>query len=358
MKRFEITPNTFRVADFIGWQREGSLRLNPAFQRRSVWRPGARSYFIDTLARGLPVPLIFVRERVDLDQQKVVREVVDGQQRLRTVIAFVDPGSLADFDQDSDGFAIRREHNPRLAGRPFSSFPEETKRDILGYRFSVQILPSDAEDREVLQIFARLNSTGIRLNAQELRNAAWFGKFKTRMYELSYGQLERWLGWSLFNEDQVSRMLEVELVSDVVVNMIQGLAGKSQPNIDRHYEKYDTDFPHSVEIGRRFEHTMDAIDALYGTSIATSVFRRQMHFFSLWAYVYDRMYGLGSPLQKEIPNALPHGLNSRIDEASRRFGAGELPVEVLEAVSGAATDLGRRKTRLDFTASILDGKTS
>lgn len=356
MKRFDITPTSFRVADFVGWQREGTLELNPSFQRRSVWRAGARSYFVDTLARGLPVPLIFIRERIDLASQAVIRDVVDGQQRLRTVIGFVDESLIAQFDTDKDRFVIAREHNAALAGKPFKELPEGTRRDILGYRFSVQILPPEVEDRDVLQIFARLNSTGTRLNSQELRNAAWFGEFKTEMYALAYAELERWLKWRVFAEDQISRMSEVELVSDLVINMMQGITGKSQALIGRYYKRFDASFPDSIEVGRRFAQVMNAIDQVYGPAIHRGSLRRQMHFFTVFAYFYDRMFGLGSSLERRRARPLPAALRTRLTEVDRRFSEGPLPIEVLEAVSGAATDLGRRRTRFDFLAAICDGQ--
>ena len=46
MKSYELTPNQFRVADFLSWLKDGSLNLNPPFQRRSVWKPAAKSYLI------------------------------------------------------------------------------------------------------------------------------------------------------------------------------------------------------------------------------------------------------------------------------------------------------------------------
>lgn len=81
----DIKRTLFSVSDFLTWQKAGLLDLSPPFQRRSVWKPGAKSYLIDTVVRSLPTPLIFLRERVDLDSLQVTREVIDGQQRLRTL---------------------------------------------------------------------------------------------------------------------------------------------------------------------------------------------------------------------------------------------------------------------------------
>jgi hypothetical protein len=75
----------YRVGDFVTWQREGTLVLNPNFQRRPVWEKGAKSYLIDTILRGLPMPIIFLRDiRTDLKTLKSGRDVVDGQQRIES----------------------------------------------------------------------------------------------------------------------------------------------------------------------------------------------------------------------------------------------------------------------------------
>jgi hypothetical protein len=356
MKRFEITPNQFRVADFITWQREKTLKLSPPFQRRSVWKAGAKSFFIDTLARGLPVPLIFIRERIDLEKQTVVREIVDGQQRLRTVFSFVDARLLDDFSPATDKVLVRKDHNPDLAEKPFGELPKGAKNQILGYRFSVYTLPPDVEDRDVLQMFARLNATGVRLNHQELRNAEWFGEFKSTMYSLAYEQLERWMRWGLFPSDKLSRMQEVEFVSDLVVNMRQGLTGKSQAVLGKYYRTNDEHFPQKEEIARRFRRVMDVVDDVYGARISQGAFTRVMHFFTLFAYLYDKMYGLGSTLNRRAPDPVPANLPKHLALVDARFRSGELPRRVAEAVAGAATDVGKRRTRLEFLAGICDGK--
>jgi uncharacterized protein with ParB-like and HNH nuclease domain len=82
-------PQTYSISDFIEWQNAETLILNPNFQRNAVWKREASSYFIDTLLRGYPSPKIFLRTIVDTKSMRSVREVVDGQQRLRAIFAFV-----------------------------------------------------------------------------------------------------------------------------------------------------------------------------------------------------------------------------------------------------------------------------
>jgi len=136
------------------------------------------------------MPVIFLRERkTNLSSLKTIKEVVDGQQRIRTILSYINPKLLADYNQDKDYFEIKKNHNLELSKKKFDDLDEETRRDILEYKFGVHILPSDMEDRDVLQIFARMNASGVKLNNQEIRNALYTGPFKTTAYELA---LNRW----------------------------------------------------------------------------------------------------------------------------------------------------------------------
>ena len=111
----------YRVSDFIAWQRGQTLELNPNFQRRPVWKKSAKSFLIDTILRGLPIPIIFLRDlRTDLKTLKAKREVVDGQQRIRTIFSFVDPSLVPKYKPDRDDFAIDGNHNPDLANQKYA----------------------------------------------------------------------------------------------------------------------------------------------------------------------------------------------------------------------------------------------
>jgi hypothetical protein len=57
MQEYDVRKTQFAVADFVSWQRDKSIDLNPKFQRRSVWKPDAKSYFMDTVVKGLPAPI-------------------------------------------------------------------------------------------------------------------------------------------------------------------------------------------------------------------------------------------------------------------------------------------------------------
>ena len=346
----DIKHQQFKVSDFLSWQREGSLVLSPSFQRRPVWRPSAKSFFIDTVVRGLPVPIIFIRERINLTTQTAIREIVDGQQRLRTLFTYIDGGSLPDFNKDRRPIDVSPQHNKELAGKQFAKLSEDTQRRILGYEFSTHVLPPDTEDRDLLMIFARLNSTGVQLNGQELRNAEFYGVFKSAAYELALEQLERWRTWRIFNEEQIARMGEVELTSDLLMTMIDGLTGKSQPKLNALYTKYDASFPQESASSTRFRRVMDTIDDVLGNRMPTTVFSSEVYFYSLFILFYDLLYGLESPLSKAgSPKKInPQMLRERMLEVSSNFRSESVPENVLDAIRRASADLGHRRTRHEY----------
>src|SRR5258708_5257095 len=112
MRDAQTLRTQYRVSDFLVWQKDGALKLNPNFQRRPVWKKGAKSYLIDTILRGLPVPIIFLRDLPsDLKTFKPQRDVVDGQQRIRTILSYIDPKLLSDFDKERDDFTLSKIHN-------------------------------------------------------------------------------------------------------------------------------------------------------------------------------------------------------------------------------------------------------
>jgi len=354
MQPYQVSKTNYKVSDFITWTKAGTLILSPSFQRRSVWPVGAKSYLIDTIVRGLPIPIIFLREqKTDLDSLEPKREVVDGQQRIRTLLAFIVPKLVKNFDPDRDNFTIKAAHNKDLAGKTFKDLPADVRQTILDYQFSVHILPSSIDDREVLQIFARMNSTGLKLNAQELRNAAFFGEFKTSMYAISAEQLSRWRKWRVFTEAQISRMAEVEITSEFAQLMMKGIVGKTQKAIDNLYKDLEDEWPEKAEVERRFRHCMEEMDNTIGADMANTAFTNRAAFHGLFAAVYAAAFEIGSPMKKKKAEPLPANFKARILKISDAIRVAKAPDKVMEALARRTTHKDSRKTVIDYLGTQL-----
>ena len=345
MESLNVAKTQYKVSDFLSWQRARTLVLSPRFQRRGVWNPGAKSYLIDTIVRGLPIPIIFLREqKSDLGSLEPKREVVDGQQRLRTLISYIDPTLLSDHNPNRDDFQVKAVHNPQLANRNFSELPAEFRQRILDYEFSVHVLSSGVDDREVLSIFARMNSTGVRLNSQELRNARFFGGFKTSMYGTALGHLPRWRTWRIFREDDIARMQEVELTSEFAFLMLSGMTAKSEATLDQLYEEKDDQYPEREEVERRFNVIMDTIDDKLSAKDEFRLFRRRALFYGLFAFLYEIQFGIGSPLDSTRPKPVSAKAISGIKAVGESIHSKTAPEIVLESITRRNTNLQERAT--------------
>lgn len=351
MKNWEVLKTMYKVSDFLSWQRNNTLVLSPSFQRRPVWQPGAKSYLIDTIIRGLPIPIIFLRDqKTDLSSLESIREIVDGQQRIRTLISFIEPSSLKDYEPQRDDFTIQTVHDRELAGKKFTGLGTDIKQLILDYTFSVHIFPSQVDDREILEIFARLNSTGVKLNPQELRNANYYGEFKTSMYHLASEQLERWRNWKVLTEYNLARMDEVEITSEFIILILRGLTSKSQSSINKIYKdkNEDEDFPERIEAEKRFRTVMDTIDDKLGNNIRYLPFRKETMFYHLFLIIYHLIYGIGSSLQPMHPKRISSDQISKIIRLGERIESKRAPDEVIQSVARRTTNLNSRTAVFNY----------
>ena len=273
-------PRAFSISDLYDWYNQSptQLVLNPKFQRRAVWSPQSKSYLINTILLGLPLPIFFLRQNTDPKTKKTVREVVDGQQRLRAIFDFID-----------NGFQLRKAQNEEYGGRYFSELPPEVQSEFLSYELTVNVLV-DLDDKDVLDIFARLNSYGVKLNNQELINAKYFGYFKQLVYSLGFDFTKYWEINKLFTSANIMRMKEAEFVSELLVAMLEGI--QDLKSIDKFYAKYDEVFDNRLEIADRFAQTMDYIANLYDGNFSNTSYNSTPLFYSLFTAIYHLNYGV------------------------------------------------------------------
>jgi hypothetical protein len=352
-----ITRTLFTVADFLAWQRDGSLNLSPSFQRRPVWKPQAKSYLIDTVVRGLPTPIVFLRQITDTSTLKTVREVVDGQQRIRTLLSYVDRGVFKDWNDQLDPFEISRQHNPEIASKRFSDLDERTKKSILGYEFSAHVLPNDTSDQQVLDIFRRMNATGTKLNRQELRNAEFFGEFIQSVYNSALRSLDIWRKWKVFTEDNIARMEEAEFVSELYIMMLNGITSKNQDTIDRFYGQNDTHFPGRSQLESRLDEMINDIDTSYGNEMASSQLSNRILLYPMLAGYYDLVYGFGGDLSTRANRKALASLARAIPEIDSKLATREqLPMDVQEALISRSGHRNNREALTNFIKPLLAAK--
>lgn len=327
------------INDFREWRNRGQLEISPKFQRRSVWNQNAKSYLIDTILRNQPMPKIFIREITDPKTKITTREIVDGQQRIRTILAFID-----------DGFKVSKIHNVDFGGKLFSDLPENTQTEFLDYGISVDTL-SGMTDREVLDVFARLNTYSVKLNKQELLNANYFGYFKQTVYNLGWDYYEFWLQNKILTDNMVARMGEAEIVGDLIIAMLNGI--QSKRSADKYYKEYDQKFARKEELTQKFHDIMDLIANLYGDQLSDSAFNTVPNFYGLFVSLYHMQYEIPalSSKRKAITKEDFPKITNAIEQLNDILLSPEGEknhFDFVKSTKDATTDIPARTTRCEY----------
>lgn len=168
-----------QIRDMI--QRREAINLHPEYQRRLRWSDTQKSRLIESLLLNIPVPPVFFYE-----SEAARYEVMDGQQRLNTINDFF-----------LGGFALSglKVLTP-LNGLRYPKASPRVKRTLDRATLSAIVLLMETESERPTQgtlsltdirrlVFDRLNTGGMKLNQQELRNAQNPGAFNEAIVSLS-----------------------------------------------------------------------------------------------------------------------------------------------------------------------------
>lgn len=180
-------------ADLFRMYNKGTLNISPEFQREIVWPNPAQTRFIDSLVKQLPIPSMCFS--YDYKTQRWL--VIDGLQRMATIIKFLDnaPWTLSKLD-DID---------PLLSGQINSSFADTDSplhqyfERVENLSVPVTVLRCDYSKKShtnfLFTIFHRLNTGGLKLNNQEIRNCIYSGPFNDLLRNLNRDK-----GWIKLNK--------------------------------------------------------------------------------------------------------------------------------------------------------------
>lgn len=300
-------PQTYTIAEILKWQSDGEVELNPKFQRGSVWSPAAKTYLIDSILNGYPIPKLLFRTTVDRDSRRTLRDVVDGQQRLRAIFQFAD--NRLTLSNKSSNFE----------GKTYKTLEPNDQDTFLNYKLTCEQLLG-ASDEDVLEVFLRINSYTVPVNEAELRNATYDNAFSDLVKSIVETATYLWEVGTLSARQRV-RMLDQSMVAELVSYFMEGVADGGESRITRFYrtaaDLAADDLPARVDIEERLRETTQLLRGFEGTPIA-----QRPHFSMLFAAV---LFARGDlPTGRLIFEGLPAPSAMLQDEEAIRFGIGQL----------------------------------
>lgn len=176
LPKIHLTKSDYAIPHILDFVKKDTWNnLRPEYQRRLVWDTKKKSKFIESLLMNLPIPPIFLYEF-----DTAAYEVMDGQQRITTVCEF--------FNNE---FKLKGlEELVPLNNLSYLDLSESIKRELLRGRIPAITVErtrghQDRKGEIQREVFNRLNTGGVTLNAQEMRNSNFSGTFNELLLELA-----------------------------------------------------------------------------------------------------------------------------------------------------------------------------
>jgi len=232
------------------------LNLSPPYQRNFIWSITDQRYLIDSIGKSNPIPNFFLLQKND-----GILEMVDGQQRSRTILSFVEQQFT---DLDNEFFST-------------TLYPNFWK-----YEFPVTII-TDVEGESIERFYAIVNKTGVHLNKPEVRKADYYDTVLLNLVnEITESKKFKLL--KVFSESSLKRMNDTEFVSELIVLIKKGHVDKKN-HLDEYF-KTDISKDDAAEIKAKFSMILDKVNYLNSYSeIVKTRYKQRNDFYSLFDFI-------------------------------------------------------------------------
>ncbi len=349
------------VSWFLDLKEKDQLNLDPPYQRRSVWSPRDKRFFIDTILNNYPAPPIFLHKTIDANGRSTFH-VVDGKQRLQTIIEFTDnrvriPDDFGDVN---------------LQSKRWRDLDRPSKDRLWNYVLIVEML-NDVSDAPIRNIFDRINRNSRKLTPQEMRHAKYDGWFIN--FVETEAEKAEWRKFGVVTPARIKRMADVQFMSELFAIILEGqMRGFDQNALDALFANYEDideapmlvedDFVNRVEsakgkIAELLRLQPDLIDYL----------KVQSHFYTLWAYIcleqerypgndkfaarYKGFLDVVSQLLVSPPEEAEQVIEG--EQAAELFGRQAI-LSYARNVRGASTDQRPRDRRYEGLCTAIHGQ--
>jgi hypothetical protein len=248
---------TWSISDLIKTHEGGNLNLNPPYQRRFIWSLEDQQILIESIANNYPIPNLFLLEKATGKY-----DMVDGQQRSRTIIGFFN-GDFEDFDGN------------KFQKKLYPAFEK--------YQISVIVIEKiSKDDLSIEEFYGLVNSAGVHLNRPEIKKAEYYDtKFLKLINKCnSYSHFKE-LG--LFTDTVLKRMNDMDFTSELIVLLKDGITDKKE-KVDKAFEN-DIEQKESDELEKKFKKISDSLFVLNKVfPIKRTRYKQRNDFYSLFGF--------------------------------------------------------------------------
>jgi len=238
----------------------GRLNIRPPYQREFVYKDKQRDAVINTIRKGFPLNVMYWVKIGD-----DAYELMDGQQRTLSLCEYV-----------ASVFALEYQF--------FHNLTEDEQREFLAYKLLIYVC--EGTDREKLEWFEVINTVGVKLEPQEIKNAVYHGPFVSdarrrfsKTHCPAYKSASKYIKGSAIRQDYL------ETVLDWV----------SKGNIAKHMAEHQQD-PDAEGLWLYFRSVINWVETKFST------YRKEMQGVN-FGYLYDTYGGTkvnAAELEREV----------------------------------------------------------
>lgn len=260
--------NIETVKKVIGQFENEQLIIDPTYQRRKVWLEPDKVRLIETILLDLVMPEVFFwPAETNPETGDSIIHIVDGQQRITSIIAFI-----------NNEFALTEKHllddniKERCANKTFSELEDEDKIRIWEYKVSIVLIDRTFDKNAIKQLFFRLNLTNYSLNAQEKLNSkdSAFGDASEALSTLDF-----WKDCKVFSAADARRMQDVRYCCSIYILANEGIVDQTgDKKTNDYYVDYADEFDFDKTLYENIEKAMDIINQLRDKSTQSFVSKK------------------------------------------------------------------------------------
>jgi hypothetical protein len=337
----------------------GQINLEPGFQRRSVWAVRDRQRLIQSIVSHYPLPSIFLYKRNS--RGKLVYDVIDGKQRLESILMFLRQGR---FKHNAFDARLDLDDEPGLEWHDWLDikrhFPQ-VRHDLEGYK--IQTVEVTGRLSDIIDLFVRINSTGKPLTSGEKRHARFYDSRFLKEAETLVNRFRNYLlGEHIISQTQLDRMKGTELVAELLMSIQQGGVINKKTALDRAIGNDSVNGNTLGKLSREFIATINIVKRMF-PDIRETRFRNTVDYYTLFMLVWE-MQNLGFVLndrrRNEVAFRLLRKLSSGVDQLRDQLKRVKPPKrtpavysEYLLTVQGDTDSAATRERRRELLRSLL-----
>ncbi len=311
---------SLKIIDLCRLHKDGVLDLSPPYQRRPAWTGKQRRDLIGSIFNGIPVPAVIFYRAQGPRKGSSRLEVMDGKQRIETILHFR-YGKIIK-NEPKLGFLLRRDDSKKRVWLYYGDLADSSTRGLLkvgvrkflDYRlpvieYSGELVGLAGQRIAEKEIFAKINSTGSKLTANEIRHAQ-----STPFFEVGSRLEIKWRNrlvdsWRVFSKAEVARFQYHEFLLELTTVVLNGGISDKRKVLEK-YMRTDWAASDLKKAERDVSKVLKWMrQILKDENFATTRFSKKADFYTLFSVLADlglrkRSVMLDSKLNRRARKAL------------------------------------------------------